>query len=145
MERAASGPHPARREHDHHAGGTERLPVAGRSYVRKALEAWFAMLMELLWGKRRILEVYLNVIEWGDGIYGAEAAARSYFGVPAAQLSPRQAALLAAAAPPSAPLRPRRPRAAISAREPRRSSGAPAASTLKPLAERATPARGART
>jgi len=71
----------------------------GRSYVRKGLEAWFAFLMELVWGKRRILEVYLNVIEWGDGVYGAEAAARRYFGVPAAQLSPRQAALLAAALP----------------------------------------------
>ena len=55
--------------------------------------------MELAWGKRRILEVYLNVIEWGDGVYGAEAAARRYFGVSAAQLSPRQAALLAAALP----------------------------------------------
>ena len=71
----------------------------GRSYVRKGLEAWFAFLMELVWGKRRILEVYLNVIEWGDGVYGAEAAARRFFGVPAAQLSPRQAALLAAALP----------------------------------------------
>jgi len=71
----------------------------GRSWVRKGLEAWFAMLMELVWGKRRILEVYLNVIEWGDGVYGAEAAARRYFGVPAARLSPRQAALLAAALP----------------------------------------------
>ena len=71
----------------------------GRSWVRKALEAWFAMLMELVWGKRRILEVYLNVIEWGDGVYGAEAAAQRYFGVPAARLSPRQAALLAAALP----------------------------------------------
>jgi monofunctional biosynthetic peptidoglycan transglycosylase len=57
------------------------------------------MLMELVWGKPRILEVYLNVIEWGDGVYGAEAAARRYFGVPAAGLSPRQAALLAAALP----------------------------------------------
>jgi monofunctional biosynthetic peptidoglycan transglycosylase len=71
----------------------------GRSWVRKGLEAWFAMLMELFWGKRRILEVYLNVIEWGDGVYGAEAAAERYFGVPAARVSPRQAALLAAALP----------------------------------------------
>jgi monofunctional biosynthetic peptidoglycan transglycosylase len=116
----------------------------GRSYVRKALEAWFAMLMELLWGKRRILEVYLNVIEWGDGIYGAEAAARSYFGVPAAQLSPRQAALLAAALPhplrsdPAAPSRYLSARAAAIERRAGRVD-------LKPLAERATPARGART
>ena len=71
----------------------------GRSWLRKGLEAWFALLMEVVWGKRRILEVYLNVIEWGDGVYGADAAARRYFGVPAAQLSPRQAALLAAALP----------------------------------------------
>jgi monofunctional biosynthetic peptidoglycan transglycosylase len=52
-----------------------------------------------VWGKRRILEVYLNVIEWGPGIYGAEAAARTHFGMSAATLSPRQAALLAAALP----------------------------------------------
>ena len=71
----------------------------GKSYVRKALEAGVAYVIELVWGKRRILEVYLNVIEWGEGVYGAEAAARRYFGVPAAQLSPRQAALLAAALP----------------------------------------------
>jgi monofunctional biosynthetic peptidoglycan transglycosylase len=71
----------------------------GRSWVRKGLEAYLAVLMEVLWGKRRILEVYLNVIEWGDGIYGADAAARRYFGVPAARLTPRQAALLAAALP----------------------------------------------
>ena len=71
----------------------------GKSYVRKALEAGIAYVLEIAWGKRRILEVYLNVIEWGPGIFGAEAAARTYFGVPAAALSPRQAALLAAALP----------------------------------------------
>ena len=91
----------------------------GRSYVRKGLEAWLAVLMELVWGKRRILEVYLNVIEWGEGVYGAEAASREYFGVPAAHLSPRQAALLAAALPhplrsnPSAPSRYLSARAAV--------------------------------
>jgi monofunctional biosynthetic peptidoglycan transglycosylase len=71
----------------------------GRSYVRKALEVYFALLLELMWGKARILEVYLNVVEWGDGVYGAEAAARHYFGVPAARLDAWQAALLAAALP----------------------------------------------
>ena len=71
----------------------------GRTYVRKALEVYFGFLLEVLWGKRRILEVYLNVVEWGDGVFGAEAAARRDFGVHAAGLSPRQAALLAAALP----------------------------------------------
>ncbi len=71
----------------------------GRTYVRKALEVYFASLMEILWGKRRILEVYLNVIEWGPGIYGAEAAARRYFAVSAAELDLRRAALLTAALP----------------------------------------------
>jgi monofunctional glycosyltransferase len=71
----------------------------GRTYVRKALEIWFAGLMELFWSKRRILEVYLNVIEWGPGIYGAEAASRRYFDVPASRLDVREAALLAAVLP----------------------------------------------
>jgi monofunctional biosynthetic peptidoglycan transglycosylase len=71
----------------------------GRTYVRKALEIWFATLMELIWSKRRILEVYLNVIEWGPGIYGVEAAAERFFGVPASRLDARQAALLAAVLP----------------------------------------------
>jgi monofunctional biosynthetic peptidoglycan transglycosylase len=71
----------------------------GRSYLRKGLEVYFAMLIDVVWGKRRVLEVYLNVAEWGDGVYGVEAAARRYFGVPAARLGPREAALLAAALP----------------------------------------------
>ncbi|HJQ84301.1 MAG TPA: monofunctional biosynthetic peptidoglycan transglycosylase [Candidatus Binatia bacterium] len=71
----------------------------GRSWLRKGLEVWFAWLMELLWGKERILEVYLNVVEWGDGVYGAEAAAQRWFAVPAAGLGQREAALLAAALP----------------------------------------------
>jgi monofunctional glycosyltransferase len=71
----------------------------GRTYVRKALEIWFAGLMELFWSKRRILEVYLNVIEWGPGIYGAEAASERYFDVPASRLDTRKAALLAAVLP----------------------------------------------
>ena len=71
----------------------------GRSYVRKALEIWFAELMELFWSKRRILEVYLNVIEWGPGVYGAEAGSERYFDAPASRLDARQAALLAAVLP----------------------------------------------
>jgi monofunctional biosynthetic peptidoglycan transglycosylase len=71
----------------------------GRDYVRKGLEAWFTVLEEAIWGKRRILEVYLNVVEWGPGTYGAEAAARRYFGKDAADLTPDQAARLAAILP----------------------------------------------
>ena len=71
----------------------------GKSYLRKGLEIAMAYLLELAWGKRRILEVYLNVIEWGPGVYGAEAASERYFGIPAADLGPQQAALLAAALP----------------------------------------------
>ncbi len=71
----------------------------GRSVLRKAIEAYFTVLIETLWGKPRIIEVYLNVIEWGRGIYGAEAAARTYFGHGAAALSPREATVLAAVLP----------------------------------------------
>lgn len=71
----------------------------GRTWLRKAIEVWLAVLMEGLWGKRRILEVYLNVVEWGPGVYGAEAAARRSFGASAAALDPDEAALLAAALP----------------------------------------------
>ena len=71
----------------------------GRSLIRKGIEAYLTVLIELFWSKPRIMEVYLNVIEWGHGIYGAEAAARSYFGKPAAALSQQEAALLAAVLP----------------------------------------------
>jgi monofunctional biosynthetic peptidoglycan transglycosylase len=67
--------------------------------ARKAIEPWFTLLIETMWGKRRILEVYLNVVEWAPGVYGAEAAARHHFGRSAAELTRRQAALLAAALP----------------------------------------------
>lgn len=75
----------------------------GRSWLRKGLEVPLTLAIELLWGKRRILEVYLNVAEFGPGIFGIEAAARYWFQVPAGRLSRRQAALLAATLP--APLR----------------------------------------
>ena len=71
----------------------------GRSYVRKGLEAYFTVLIELLWPKRRILEVYLNVVEFGDGTYGVSAAARTFFGKRPAQLTRQEAALLAAVLP----------------------------------------------
>lgn len=70
-----------------------------RSWPRKALEAWFTLWIELLWPKERTLEVYLNSVEWGDGIFGAEAAAHAHFGVSAKFLSAQQAALMAAVLP----------------------------------------------
>ena len=70
-----------------------------RSWVRKGLEAYLTVLLELAWDKRRIIEVYLNIAEWGPGIYGIEAAARHHFGVSAADLSPYQSALLAVSLP----------------------------------------------
>jgi monofunctional biosynthetic peptidoglycan transglycosylase len=71
----------------------------GRSVVRKALEAWLTLWIEWLWPKQRILEVYLNVAELGDGVFGAEAASRHWFGRSAASLGREEAALLAAILP----------------------------------------------
>ncbi|GHA88302.1 monofunctional biosynthetic peptidoglycan transglycosylase [Algimonas arctica] len=71
----------------------------GGGYARKAVEAWFALYIDTVWSKRRIMEVYLNVAEWGDGIFGAQAAAHARFGKPASDLTPREAALLAAVLP----------------------------------------------
>ena len=71
----------------------------GRSYVRKAAEAYFTVLIELLWSKRRIMEMYLSVAEMGDCIFGVEAAARQYFHKSAARLTPAEAALLAGVLP----------------------------------------------
>lgn len=70
-----------------------------RSYLRKGQELVITYMIEALWDKRRILEVYLNVVEWGEGIFGAEAAARHYYGVPAAKLGAEQSARLAAYLP----------------------------------------------
>ena len=70
-----------------------------RTYVRKGLEYYFTVLIEVLWGKKRILEVYLNVVEFGPGIYGAEAASQTYFKKPASALSRREAALLVSVLP----------------------------------------------
>jgi len=70
-----------------------------RNYLRKGLEAYFTLLIELLWSKERIIEVYLNVIEFGNGIYGAEAASQQYFKKSASKLTRGEAALLAAVLP----------------------------------------------
>ena len=71
----------------------------GRSWLRKGLEAWYTLLIELMWPKHRILEVYVNVAEFGDGIYGAQAAGRSYWRKDAARLSAAESARLAAVLP----------------------------------------------
>ena len=71
----------------------------GRDWVRKGLEAGYTVAIETVWGKRRIMEVYLNVAEWAPGVYGAEAAAQHWFGKSAADLSAREAARLAAILP----------------------------------------------
>jgi len=85
-----------------------------RSWLRKGMEAYFTLLIEVLWGKKRIMEVYLNVIEMGDGIYGAEAASRHYFEKPAKKLNPREAALIAAVLPNPRKWSPARPTPYIS-------------------------------
>ena len=71
----------------------------GGGYARKAIEAWFALYTNIAWGKPRTMEIYLNVAEWGDGNFGAEAAAQARFGKPAKDLTRREAALLAAVLP----------------------------------------------
>lgn len=71
----------------------------GRSYIRKGLEVFMAPVAGIVWGKRRTLELYLNVIEWGEGIYGLEAASHFYFDKPASQLTVSEAAALASILP----------------------------------------------
>jgi len=88
----------------------------GRSFVRKGFEAYFTVLLELFWPKARILEVYANIAEFGDGIYGAEAAARTYFGKSARELDEREAALLAAVLPNPKKLSPTQPSAYVQRR-----------------------------
>lgn len=80
-----------------------------RTVFRKALEAYFTVLIEKIWGKRRIMEVYLNVIELGKGIYGAEAAAQYYYKMPASKLSANESAMLAACLPSPLKRNPTRP------------------------------------
>lgn len=71
----------------------------GRSWLRKGLEVYFTFMIEVFWGKKRILDVYLNTIEMGDGIFGIEAAARTYFNKPAKNLTRQEAAMIAACLP----------------------------------------------
>jgi monofunctional biosynthetic peptidoglycan transglycosylase len=71
----------------------------GRSWLRKGLEVYFTFLIEKIWSKERIMEVYLNVIEFGDGVYGVEAASQNYFHVSAKKVTPSQAALMAIVLP----------------------------------------------
>lgn len=72
---------------------------SGRSYIRKAIEAWFTLLMEAMLPKKRILEIYLNIAEFGPGVYGAEAASKQFFSRSARRISLKQAALLSAVLP----------------------------------------------
>lgn len=72
---------------------------SGSSYIRKGIEAYFTVMIELLWPKRRILEVYLNIAEFGPGVFGVEAASQAYFNKPASRIHKREAALFAAVLP----------------------------------------------
>ncbi len=73
--------------------------IHSRNYFRKALEAYFTYMIEAIWGKKRIIEMYVNVVEFGPGIYGAESAARIFFNKPAKDLTRNEAALMAAVLP----------------------------------------------
>ena len=86
---------------------------SGHSFVRKGLEAWFTVLIETLWPKERILEMYLNVAQFGDGVYGVQAAAERFWHVPAARLTSAEAALLAAVLPNPVRLHAERPSAYV--------------------------------
>lgn len=88
-----------------------------RSWIRKGLEVYFTFLIELTWSKKRILEVYLNVIETGNGIYGAEAASRIYYGKPASALRPSEDAMLAAILPNPRKWNPLRPTSYLLSRQ----------------------------
>ena len=105
----------------------------GRDWLRKGVEAWFTALIELAWGKRRIMEIYLNVAEWGPGLYGAEAAARHYFHKPADALNPEEAVRLAAALPDPLDWSPRRPGRRLLARGTAIRANMPAVPTALPL------------
>jgi monofunctional glycosyltransferase len=86
---------------------------SGHSFVRKGLEAWFTVLIETLWPKERILEMYLNVAQFGDGVYGVQAAAERFWHKPAARLTSAEAALLAAVLPNPLRLHAERPSAYV--------------------------------
>ena len=88
-----------------------------RSWLRKGLEAYFTVLIELIWSKKRIMEVYLNVIETGNGIYGVETASESYFNKSAIRLSPSESALIAAILPNPLKLNPANPSSYLYSRQ----------------------------
>jgi len=88
-----------------------------RNWVRKGLEVWFTVLLEIFWTKERTLQIYLNVAEMGKGIYGVEAASRIYFDKPASKLNPYEAAMLAATLPSPLKNNPHKPTAALLARQ----------------------------
>jgi len=88
-----------------------------RNWVRKGLEAYFTVLLEVCWNKHRILETYLNIAEFGDGIFGVEAAAQEYFKKPASRLTSEEAALLAAVLPNPRRLKANAPSAYVRARQ----------------------------
>jgi monofunctional biosynthetic peptidoglycan transglycosylase len=88
-----------------------------RSWLRKGLEVYFTFMIELVWGKERIMEVYLNVIETGQGIYGSEAAAKYYFNKPASKLSRGECALIVATLPAPLNRNPARPSAYLRSRQ----------------------------
>ncbi len=91
--------------------------LPSRSYIRKGFEVYFTVLIEIIWSKKRIMEVYLNCIEMGEGIYGAEAAAKTYFNTSAANLSRSQAAMLAVILPNPRNRDPRHPSAYMLSRQ----------------------------
>jgi len=88
-----------------------------RNYVRKGFETWYTFLIERIWGKRRIMEVYLNVLEAGDGIYGVEAASQAFFRHPAKRLSRSESALIAVCLPNPRKMHPDRPSAYVRKRQ----------------------------
>ncbi|MCP4667753.1 MAG: monofunctional biosynthetic peptidoglycan transglycosylase, partial [Deltaproteobacteria bacterium] len=91
----------------------------GRIWLRKAAEAYYTVLIETFWSKKRILEIYLNMVDWGTRLIGAEAASRYYFGISCASLSPSQASLLAAVLPSPHRWSPKKPNAHVLRRQKR--------------------------
>ena len=114
--RAAIDDGASRGQHDQPASGQERLPLAGAELCPQGIGGADDPLLEALWPKRRILEVYLNVAEFDEGVFGVDAAARHYFGVSAGALTDRQAALLASVLPNPKEREANRPSAAMNRR-----------------------------
>ncbi|SLM29915.1 Monofunctional biosynthetic peptidoglycan transglycosylase [Desulfamplus magnetovallimortis] len=90
-----------------------------RNIVRKAFEAWYTILMEFFWDKKRIFELYLNCVDWGDAVIGAEAASQRYYGVSSGKLNPSQAAMMAGILPAPHRLSPKKPDSYLLSRQKR--------------------------